>query len=203
MLGSMSISIPSRFGRVLAVVAWLLAAYLLAATAVGGPEELLRAGWPPLLLAWVGWACFWHPAVVIADSGVTLRNVLRTVEVPWPAIRAVDTRYSLTLHTPEGRHSAWAAPAPSRLSVLRARPADAAHLPGENGRHGGIRPGDLTSSESGQAAYLIRQRWQELHGADLPAAGPGASGGIVIRWHRLTLAALLVLAAGMVLAVLA
>jgi hypothetical protein len=59
---------------------------------------------------------------------VTLRNVFRTVRLPWPAIESVDGRYGLRLGTAYGRFTAWAAPAPTGRDRLRALDSEASGL---------------------------------------------------------------------------
>ena len=45
------------------------------------------------------WAVFWRPVVAVDDGGVRLVNVLRTIDLPWPSILAIDTKWALTLIT--------------------------------------------------------------------------------------------------------
>jgi len=157
----------------------------------GAGAPLVRYG--PLLLlgAAVAWAMFWRPSVTVSDAGVTLRNVLRTVELPWPAIRRVDTRYALSLETAFGTYTAWAAPTSTRHQAYQASPADLRGLPESTfGAGDSIRPGDLPSTPSGQAAALVRVRWEELRDAGhlddprLERTRP------VVRWHPTELAVL-------------
>ncbi|MGH9133919.1 MAG: PH domain-containing protein, partial [Ilumatobacteraceae bacterium] len=151
------------FGRVLcgSIGAVCLVA-MVVLTASDGPSALWRAG--PWLALVVGscWALFWRPEVVVDDGGVRLVNVLRTVDLPWPSIHAVDTKWALTLITAYGRYTGWAAPAPGVHEALRATSRDAEHLPGSAWSSEGIRPGDLPSSSSGSAALVIRRRWEQL-----------------------------------------
>ncbi|WP_217617392.1 PH domain-containing protein, partial [Cellulomonas sp. GbtcB1] len=72
---------------------------------------------PVVLVVHWGWAAYWRPAVLVSPAGDELRNVTRTIELPWPTIQRVDTRYAHTLHTAYGDYAAWAAPAPSRARV--------------------------------------------------------------------------------------
>lgn len=130
-----------------------------------GPEDALRAAPFLALVVTVCWALFWRPCVVVDDSGVEIVNVLRTTKVPWPAIRAVDTKWSLTLITAYGRLTAWAAPAPGAAHVLRADRNEARHLPKSTFAGDGIRPGDLPSSPSGGAALIVRLHWEKLRDA--------------------------------------
>ncbi len=190
------------FGRVLAVVVAVLGLGGL----VTGLVADAGATWPyvapvVLVVLWV-WAAYWRPAVLVSPAGVELRNVTRTIELPWPTIQRVDTRYALTLHTAYGDYAAWAAPAPSRARVATAGRDDVANLPGSTyGPGGSVRPGDLASSASGQAAIIVRARWEELRDAGvlddprLERATPR------VRWHAGTLAAIVVLIAASVLTV--
>ncbi|NKX50063.1 PH domain-containing protein, partial [Arthrobacter deserti] len=179
---------------------WLLAAAGLAVAATEGPAGLLSAV-PLATLAYMGWWLAWYPAVVVSDREVTLRNPLATISVPWAALVTVDTRYALTLVTPRRKYTAWAAPAPGIIGVHRARPEHATGLPETTyGPAASIRPGDLTSSDSGAAAYRVRRRWAELLAAG--SVEPGSAGSVRVRvrpnWALIGAAAVLLAAAGAV-----
>lgn len=194
-----SIVYRSTTSRVLAVVIFVGAAagMLAAVLAEGAPGALTLA---PLLalIAGFGWAAYWRPAVVVHEHGVDLVQVLSTVSVPWESIHAVDTRWALTLQTERGNYAAWAAPAPSRYSLYRVTKdenkalADGAYLDGT------IRLGDALSSDSGQAAEIVRRTWQAWR--DEVEAETRARREVTTsrRWHVATISAglaLLVLAA--------
>ena len=85
---------------------------MVALSSSDGPSALWRAGPWLALVAGACWALFWRPEVVVDDGGVRLVNVSRTIDVPWPSIQAVDTKWALTLITAYGRFTGWAAPAP-------------------------------------------------------------------------------------------
>ena len=148
-------------------VVWaIVAVSLVSSVLTHGPDSLLGS-WPLLTIAYVTWWLAWYPAVVIGDQGVVLRNPVRTVSVPWNALVTVDTKYALTLVTPRGKYSAWAAPAPGMFGVHRARADHVQGLPETTyGPAQSIRPGDLANSDSGAAAYHVRKRWAELLAAD-------------------------------------
>ncbi|MFF1529822.1 PH domain-containing protein [Cellulomonas sp. NPDC058312] len=190
------------FGRVLAVVVAVLGLGGLATGLVADADVTLPYVAPVLLVvAWV-WAAYWRPAVLVSPAGVELRNVTRTVELPWPTIERVDTKYALTLHTAYGDYAAWAAPAPSRARVTASRADDVAHLPGSTyGPGGSVRPGDLASSASGQAAAIVRARWEELRDAGVLDDPRVERARPRVRWHVRTLAAIVVLIAASVLTV--
>ena len=125
----------------------------------GDGEGLARYGWGMLLLIAVAYALFWRPSLDIAERAITVRNVFNTVTVPWPAIQRIDTKYALTLYTREGTVAAWASPAPNRYASHSAAASDARLA--SNGM-GAVRPGDLLSTGSGAAAFVIRRHWEEL-----------------------------------------
>ena len=160
---------------------------------------IVRFG-PLLLLAGaLAWAMFWRPNVEISDGGVHLRNVLRTVELPWPAIRRIDTRFALTLETAWGTYTAWAAPTSTSRTLSHA-PSDLRALPETSfGQGDTVRPGDLPGSPSGDAAALVRRRWEVLRDAghlDDPRLEQQRP---TVRWHTLEITVLGVLALGSVL----
>ena len=149
-----------RLGRGLTVGVAVLAVCGVVLTTVDDPTTALRYAPMFALAVVVVWALFGRPAVLVSDSGVELRNVLRTIELPWPAIERIDTKYALTLYTAYGVYAAWAAPDPSRVQALGATRDDTRHLPESSYIGGGIRPGDLAGTASGDAAAYIRRRWQ-------------------------------------------
>ena len=115
----------------------------------------------PILVA-VGavlWGMFWRPAVVVDDDGVELRNVVRDVHVPWRLLEALDTRYALTLHVGHRRYRSWAAGAPGRPAPLSHTGAARDHAP--SGRDGPVRSSRSLGADSGAAAFMVEQRWQQ------------------------------------------
>lgn len=164
------------FVRALSVITWVMLAGALVGTAATDPADALR--WLPVL-ALVGvvvYVLFWRPSVEVDDDGVTVRNLVRDVRIPWPRLDAVDTRYSLTLESDGRRYVAWAAPAPGRSQALRQSRHDALALQslGTNLQHG-LRSSATPNSDSGGAALMVRARWERaLSGAPeaLPAREP-------------------------------
>jgi hypothetical protein len=150
---------------------------------MAGPGAL--AGTAPLVLvAYLGWQLFWMPAVVVHDGGITLENPFRSITVPWPALVHVDTRFALTLITADKSYTSWAAPAPGIWGGRNARPDDLQGLPATTyGPGKSVRPGDLKSTDSGQAARLVRARWHELvEGGGLAADDATTTVTVTIRW---------------------
>lgn len=157
------------FGRGLTVVLGCVAVLSLAivATRSGLVSMLLTLPWVALFMTCC-WAIFWRPSVEVSDAGVRLVNVTRTIDVPWPAVVGVETRYALTLDTVYGRFSAWAAPAPGAGPALRAAmrslpPQSDAGADADATRS--VTIGDVQGTPSGDAAEIVRRRWQRLQDA--------------------------------------
>jgi Bacterial PH domain len=187
----------SRFNRAVAVVAWALCVYLVAVSAIeGGGAAAAQALLPAAFVALGAWAVLWRPLVSVEDDGVLLRNVARSIRVPWAALIDVETRWALTLRVPGAAYSALAAPAPGRTTAMVARRRERQHGPAEySGAAGGrSRPGDLAGTASGDAAYLVRERWHRLREAGGIELGQADLVRAEVRWHWLTLGALAALA---------
>jgi Bacterial PH domain len=178
-----STTLRSRFGRVLVVTIWAV----LASIQVGLILQLqvvpvLRFTPVVALAAYLVWILLWSPSVTIAPSGVTIRNLVRTNDVSWPAIQRVDTRFALTLYTRAGRIVAWSAPAPSRFAALRAARTEVTNLPESTYAAGSIRPGDIPQSDSGLAALYVRRYWEQLRDSGYLDSGVVEGRGVVTRW---------------------
>ncbi|MBU5424688.1 PH domain-containing protein [Cellulomonas hominis] len=177
-----------RFGRWLVVMVAAVAGAGAVSGLVEDPAQTVRYLPVLALVVVLVWAAYWRPAVVVSPAGVEIRNVTRTIEIPWPAVQAVTTQYALTLQTAYGTYAAWAAPAPSRTRVKLAARPDARNLPETAYRDTTVAIGDLANTDSGQAAALVRYRWEELRDAgalDDPRLERPAP---VVRWHGRTLA---------------
>jgi len=173
---------------------------------------------PILLVVVLTWAAYWRPAVVVTPAGVELRNVTRTIDLPWPTIQRIDTKFALTLYTAYGVYSAWAAPAPGRSGAagiyqeqnpglvgrglggpVRASRDATRNLPESTYSGGTIGLGDLATSPSGSAAMLVRRRWEAMRDAGLLDDPRVERDRPRVRWHAATLAAIAVLAAASLL----
>jgi hypothetical protein len=157
----------SRSGKVIAVLAIAFSATGVVALSTEPLPLLLTKIWIYIWFSYCAWLVFWNPSVRVSDSEVVVDNIFRTIRLNWSAIRRIDTKYSLTLETERGVFRAWAAPAPSRYAGFMANKSEAEHLPESSFvGQGLVRPGDLTSSDSGVAAYIIRQNWERLRDAN-------------------------------------
>lgn len=156
------VSFRPTFGRVLSVVVAALAVLAIGGLiAAGDWTGLLRHGWLYAFVAALAFALFWMPRLDVAEHEVTVRNVFSTAHIPWTAIQNIDTKYALTITTVAGRISVWASPAPNRYAATRATRADA-RLASDAALGSDVRPGDLPGTASGDAAFVIRQHWNQL-----------------------------------------
>jgi hypothetical protein len=155
--------IHSRSGRIIAAAGFIFATLGIVALAIESIDLLITSSWAFIWIGFLSWLLFWNPSIRITEDGVHVENVFTNVFLSWSSIVRIDTKYSLTLETKEKTFQAWAAPAPSRYSAFMANKTEAQHLPESSfvGK-GMIRPGDLTSSDSGVAAFLVRSHWEKL-----------------------------------------
>jgi hypothetical protein len=184
----------STFGRVLTVVIVAICGItaLLIAVDGNGTDLLGFAPWLALLAGGC-WATFWRPRVEVTDGGVRLVNVTRTIDIPWPAIAGIETRWALTLRTAYGKFTAWAAPAPGRGPMRRAVRVDP-DLLGRAVRVGSETHPELTVGPAGEAAEMVQAHWEALRAAghlDNPVLEHER---VPVRWHIGTIAGGVVLA---------
>jgi hypothetical protein len=196
-----STTLRSRFGIALVIVVWCVLAAILIGFIVQLQLIPILRFTPVLLLAgYLIWILMWSPSVTIAPSGVTVRNLLRSNAVSWPAIERVDTRFALTLYTKGRKIVAWSAPAPSRFAAYRtARSSVNRNLPESTYVGGAIRPGDIPQSDSGLAALYVRRYWEQLRDAGYLRSGVVEGTGVVTSWltrESLILLGLLVVSLG-------
>lgn len=187
----------ARTNKWFAWLSWAVAAFGIVVTAVSAGPGALTGIAPLVLVAFLGWQLFWMPAVVVHESGVSLENPFRSIAVPWAALVHVDTRFALTLVTATKSYTSWAAPAPGIWGGRNARPEDLRGLPATTyGPGRSVRPGDLKSTDSGQAARLVRGRWDELVESGRLAAGDAAStrATVTYRWAAIIVDMLLLAA---------
>ncbi len=168
-----TVVVRSRTSRALGVAMMGVGALGVGTVLVEGLDSILQYAAPSLLFGLLGWAAFWEPHVTVSDGGVTVANTLRTVQVPWPAVDAVEGRYGLRLATPFGKVHAWAAGAPSGRQRAR----------------------DQTS----EAAKLVEQRLGELRDAGYLGDRRLERDSLATTWHVGLIAALVVLVIATVL----
>ena len=148
------------FGRGLAIAVLGIAALGFIISLVSNPLASLRYLPILALVVTLVWAAFWWPAVIVTPAGVTIKNILRTIELPWPAIKGIDTRYACTFQTAYGQYSAWAAPAPGRAGVA------------QQAKSGVLSTGDL-----------IKARFDDVRASGLLANAKLERERPLVRWH--------------------
>lgn len=119
----------STGSRVLACAVVAVAAAVVVSAAVeGGVESAVRWGGPLAFVAALAWLAYWRPEIRVDEHGVSMRNVLSRVVVPWPAVREVHSRYGLRIETTGRSWNAWAAPSPVGMQRARGTETEASVL---------------------------------------------------------------------------
>lgn len=169
----------------MSIACWALVAVLgLLIALQSEPRGAIAAA---ILALWLGYAVLvllWSPALVVDDRAARIRNPLRTIEVAWDALIHVDTKYALTLFTPGRSWPVWVAPQPGAFAARRAarRARDDDHSAPRSPLDTGVRVGDLPGTESGDAAALVRQRWERR--ADRSADADAIAVPVTVHWAR-------------------
>lgn len=190
------------FGRVLAVATVVVCVFGVVALFWGDPASAIRYVWPVILIGALAWALFWRPSLRMQQHGVTVENVFRTYFIPWPSIRGIDTRYSLTIHTSRGPVRVWATPAPGRHRAFGLAPKDFDGVSRTaRGEHGSLRPSDALSTPSGNLAQAIRGHWERLGDSGAFASGEDPD-AFTVTWHRVTVAVIAALSTATVVGLL-
>ncbi|MGM1029485.1 MAG: PH domain-containing protein [Actinomycetota bacterium] len=179
------VTIHSRVNRGTAIACWALLVVIGALLVLQSePRGAVAA---VIVALWLGFAVLvflWSPSLVIDDRRSRIRNPLRTIEVAWEALIHVDTKYALTLFTPGRSWPVWVAPQPGAFAARRAarRARDDDHSAPRSPLDTGVRVGDLPGTESGDAAALVRQRW-ERH-TDRSADAEAIAVPVTVHWAR-------------------
>ncbi len=92
-------------GLVIALACAVILVMILVSDGFGQARELL---WPVagFLLVWV---VFIRPCVVLDQTGVRIKNLVRDVFVGWPAVSLVEQRWNLKVYGPDDKgYGSWA-----------------------------------------------------------------------------------------------
>lgn len=165
--------VRTRSARALGATMVGVAVLGVGSTVLAGVGAVTTYAAPLALFGLLGWAAFWRARVEVSDGGVRVVDTLRTREVPWPAVEGVEGRYGLQLRTAYGTVRAWAAPSPTGRERAR--------------------------GQQGPAAVLVERRLQALRAAGHLDAARLEREVLPSRWHRGTLAGVVVLALASVL----
>jgi hypothetical protein len=155
----------------------------------------------PLFAAWVlfglavVWSVFVRPAVLLDDGGVTIRNVVRDVRIPWAELTDVQSRWNLKVFVGDRGYTSWA------ISSQVERPKGVSggmfggRLPGRPDKYARADARLSTPAPKVTASMVARSIEQARQGYDdAVAAGalPAASGARArISWAPLAVAVLL------------
>jgi len=167
-----------------AAAALLLLGLVLAQGAQYGTVAALRA--VPVAAALVGLVdlVMRVPSLRIDEHGLTVVNPLQRIRVPWAALVALQTRFTLTLVTPHEKVKVWAAPGPERHAAAFATRSDAEGVaPSRRGPGGSVHVSELVGTSSGSAAREVHARWSRL--ADQGALEIGVADATPVErtWH--------------------
>jgi hypothetical protein len=185
----------SRFNRILAAVFWGVCAAALFAIgltyAYRPTGSVAGLGVASVVGAVAVFVVLWRPQLTVSDDAIVVRNVFSTVVVPWKALIHVDTKYALTLITPQRKIAVWCAPAPGATAALRASRAQGTQARAWTAASA-LRPGDLADTESGRAAFLVRSRWAILREQGRIQLGVAGDEPVRVQPHIGSIAALIV-----------
>lgn len=155
----------------------------------------------PLTASWVlfglacGWSIFVRPAVLLDSGGVTVRNVVRDIYVPWASLTDVESRWNLKVFVGDRGYTAWAIssqierPKGSADAMLGSRSLGAFDRPGNAV---GTRSRDGAKVTASSVARSIEQAKLEYDEAFTQGRLPTSTDGRVrITWVPLVMVVLL------------
>lgn len=165
----------SKTNRIIAVVCAVLIVAISVALGLNARDWLgvVIAAVGCLWLLFVVYVGLWRPRLELTDDAVTIVNPLRTTGIPLASLIHVDTKYSLTLFTEFGRFPVACAPQPGIFAARRAAKRTNEEPSARAALDSGDRIGDIRGTESGDAAALVRDRWDRYrttHGDSVPAS---------------------------------
>lgn len=176
---SAPIVLRQRSGPVITIIVWAFLAYLLGDALVRGAWDTVGRFGPALVL--IGWLVFvvlWRPGLVVDRDRVEVREILRTISLPYVRIRDIRLSATVTIETSSanGRTSTirpWNAPGMPRRKI-------------DSGLTGGTLPESLPNHPS----FELHRRWEQARAdgrstsqKDTTAHGAGSSDDVDIRWN--------------------
>jgi hypothetical protein len=181
---------------------------LAAACAVTGVLLLLSLAWDwgayprPLFVAWVAlglavvWAMFVRPAILLDVGGVTLRNVVRDVHIPWTLLTSATSRWNVKVMVGDQGYTAWAISSeverPRGVSggMFRMPIAGRLHKVANEDAHGSRTDVKVTAQTVVRSIRAAKEEYDEaVADGQLPAA-PDAT--VRVTWVPLVMLVLLV-----------
>ncbi|MCX4691398.1 PH domain-containing protein [Streptomyces sp. NBC_01408] len=123
-----------------------------------------------------------RPAVFANEDRLRIRNPFRIIELPWAAVDAVRSGYSVEALAEGSKYQLWAVP----VSLRERKKVNKQHLRGAAGRAGGRGPAtpEAKSHVPAEPQRATADRIaEELQGlAERGASRPGAQGSVRVRW---------------------
>lgn len=126
-----------------------------------GPKQIaITSAWTAIAIT-TFYALMHKPKIKIFDEGLEVVNPISSHTIAWSDVRSLDTRFTLSIMTNDGKRiHAWAAPAPGRYHARRLHSSDFPRL--KEGMTGNIKAGESPKSDSGVAYLLISARFEQF-----------------------------------------
>ncbi|WP_062243776.1 PH domain-containing protein [Brevibacterium epidermidis] len=172
---SAPIILRQRSGPIITVIVWAFLAFLLGDALLRGAWDTVgRFGPALLLIGWVAFAVLWRPALVVGTDEVEVREILRTISVPFTRIRDIRLGSVVTIEasSPDGATRTirpWNAPGMPRRKI-------------DSGLTGGTRPESLDN----HPAFELLRRWEhdqnDAPGREMRAGTSAGAEEVRTRW---------------------
>jgi hypothetical protein len=120
--------------------------------------------WTTLVCTFIGifiYCVIQRPRLEIADEGIKIINPISSRYLGWGEVTQIETRYALAFHTSSKILTSWAAVAPGRYHHRTIHPTEMRGIVSRDTTL--IRASDSPRTDSGAAAYVARQRWEQFH----------------------------------------
>jgi len=167
------------------------------------PEPLFAA-WVVFILA-VVWSLFVRPAVLLDENGVTLRNVVRDIHIPWGQVTDVEFRWNLKVLVGDRPYTAWAIssqverPKGASGSMFAMMPGRLDKLARAEGKSSTSAP-RVTASTVARAIEQAKEEYTEAVAKGAAVAAPDAQ--VRMTWVPMALAIMLLPALAVVVLLL-
>jgi len=168
------------------------------------PEPLFAA-WVVFAMALV-WSLFVRPAVLLDEDGVTIRNVLRDIHIPWSQVTDVEFRWNLKVVVGDRPFTAWAIssqverPKGASGSMFAIMPGRLDKLARAEGKSSTPAP-KVTASSVAHAIEQAKEEYSEAVARGAVVAAPDAA--VRMTWVPVALAAMFLPALAVVVLTLA
>jgi Bacterial PH domain len=162
----------------------------------------------PVFGAWVlfgvavAWSIFVRPSVVINAQGVTIKNIVRDIHIPWAALTDVSTRWNLKVMAGDQGYNAWAIssqvdrPRSASSGLFRIPVSARSNRVGSAATSPSPAATKVTARAVAESIQRAKQEYDDaVEAGEIPRE---ADTGVRIVWLPLIIAVLLLLAAAVV-----